>query len=47
MKSSKFVLLGAAILAMALAGCETVTAVTDGVGGVFYGMSDDMRSLRR
>ncbi|MCC5989690.1 MAG: hypothetical protein JJT95_18635 [Pararhodobacter sp.] len=47
MKSSKIALLGAAIIVLILPGCETVTAVTDGIGGVFHGLSDDMRSMRR
>lgn len=47
MAGSKFVLLCAALTLVALSGCETATAVTDGIGGVFYGLSDDMRSIRR
>ncbi|WP_255618384.1 hypothetical protein [Roseibaca sp. Y0-43] len=30
-----------------LAGCETTSAALDGVGGVFMGASDDVRSLGR
>jgi len=30
-----------------LAGCETTSAALDGVGGVFIGASDDVRSLAR
>lgn len=47
MTSSKIVLISAALFMLILPGCETVTAVTDGIGGVFHGISDDMRSIRR
>ena len=30
-----------------LAGCETTSAALDGVGGVFSGASQDVRSLNR
>jgi hypothetical protein len=30
-----------------LASCETTSAALDGVGGVFMGASDDVRSLGR
>lgn len=33
--------------AVLLAGCETTSAALDGVGGVFAGASDDVRSLNR
>jgi predicted small secreted protein len=32
---------------MALAGCSTTSAVFDGVGGVFMGAGEDIRSLAR
>ena len=38
----------AAMLASAtLAGCETTSAALDGVGGVFLGAGQDVRSLAR
>ena len=36
----------AVLAVLLLKGCGTVTAVTDGIGGVFYGVSDDIRSVR-
>ncbi|MCL1627783.1 MULTISPECIES: hypothetical protein [Roseinatronobacter] len=30
-----------------LAGCETTSAALDGVGGVFMGASEDVRSIGR
>lgn len=47
MKRSRIALLGAAFSVFMLSGCATLTAVTDGIGGVFHGMSEDMRGLRR
>ena len=37
----------ALVLLTALAGCNTAAGVTDGIGGVFTGMSDDIRGVRR
>jgi len=34
-------------VALGLAACETTSAALDGVGGVFIGASDDVRSLAR
>lgn len=31
----------------ALSGCNTAAGVADGIGGVFTGMSDDIRGVRR
>lgn len=38
--------IAATIAVLFLKGCGTVTAVTDGIGGVFYGISEDLRSVR-
>lgn len=35
------------VAASLLAACETTSAALDGVGGVFAGASQDMRSLNR
>ena len=43
-RRSAYVLL---LTASVLAACGTTTAALDGVGGVFSGASDDVRSLSR
>ncbi|CUX83854.1 MAG: hypothetical protein HLUCCA05_05890 [Roseibaca calidilacus] len=35
------------LVTLGLAACETTSAALDGVGGVFIGASDDVRSLAR
>lgn len=47
MKHGGFVILSAVVVMSVLSGCSTLTAVTDGIGGVFHGMSDDLRSMQR
>lgn len=40
-------ILALTLVASLLAGCETTSAALDGVGGVFSGASQDVRSLNR
>ena len=37
--------LGALMALMTLAGCATSSAVVDGIGGVFVGVGEDIRSI--
>ncbi len=47
MKTGKAALIGALLGGMVLTGCETTSAVFDGVGGVFMGAGQDVRRLAR
>lgn len=40
-------ILAVVLASIALAGCETTSAALDGVGGVFLGAGQDVRSLAR
>ncbi|MFN4058931.1 MAG: hypothetical protein ACK4HW_12245 [Roseinatronobacter sp.] len=39
--------LSAALVILTLAGCATSSAVVDGVGGLFIGAGEDIRSIAR
>lgn len=43
--AGKIFALGAIIAVMSLAGCATSSAVVDGVGGLFVGVGEDIRSI--
>ncbi|MBB4206696.1 hypothetical protein [Roseinatronobacter bogoriensis] len=47
MKPLKTPLLGMILGVFLIAGCETTSAALDGVGGVFVGAGQDVRSLSR
>ena len=47
MKPSKIPLLGIFLFVFLISGCETTSAALDGVGGVFVGAGQDVRSLGR
>ncbi|MCC5991690.1 MAG: hypothetical protein JJT99_04120 [Rhodobacteraceae bacterium] len=45
MTGRKSALIGALLGAIMLSGCETTSAVFDGVGGVFMGAGQDVRRI--
>ena len=45
MTGTKAAVFAALLGVMGLAGCETTSAIFDGVGGVFMGAGQDIRSL--
>lgn len=47
MRQQRSALIGALLGVMMLTACETTSAVFDGIGGVFMGAGQDVRSLSR
>jgi predicted small secreted protein len=45
MTGTRMTVLAALLGAMVLSGCNTVSALFDGVGGVFMGAGQDVRSV--
>ena len=45
MTGKRIAMIAAIVGVMALGGCETTSAVFDGIGGVFMGAGQDVRSL--